>query len=188
MFAKKFLLPMVLLQLLVSVELSVTVHISHLIMVRVGLFPASLAERWRFTLTCRLLSVIPFYFFFPKLWISSKSLPCLTSQEATLYGGCHVVSFQANDQLIHSSVVSWLFSFVSSSLFEKIIFSLCVCVCVNLYTFKNHWSSKMQTLQRLCKGKFFVPFTFLDKMYSCCQHFYCWFWEAGFLKAMLVLH
>lgn len=44
MFAKEFLLPVVLIQLLVSVELAVTVHVSHLIIVRVRVFPASLAK------------------------------------------------------------------------------------------------------------------------------------------------
>ena len=135
MFAKKVLLPVVLFQLLVSVELAVTVHISHLISVRVWVFPASLAKRWHFTLTCGLLSVVSLYCFFPKLCISSKSSPCLTSQEAALYGGCDVVSFRANDWLIHSSVVSWLFSFVSWSLIEKIVFCVCVCVLPLIYIF-----------------------------------------------------
>lgn len=45
MFAKKVLLPVILFQLLVSVELAVTDHVSHLILVRVGVFPASLAKQ-----------------------------------------------------------------------------------------------------------------------------------------------
>lgn len=44
MFAKKILLPVVLFQLHVSVELAVMVHTSQLVLVRVGVFPASLGE------------------------------------------------------------------------------------------------------------------------------------------------
>lgn len=97
-----------------------------LTLVRVGVFPAGLAKWWHFTLTCRLLSVASLYCLFPKLCIFSKSLLCLASWEAALYGGCDVVSSWANDRLIRSSVASWLFSFVSWSLIEKIVFSLCV--------------------------------------------------------------
>lgn len=126
MFAKKILLPVVLFQLLVSVELSVMVHASHLVLVRVGVFPASLGK-WcvspsHIGCSCHILVL----FFFCKLCISSKSLPCLSFREAAWYGGCHVMSFQANDRLIYSSVVVWLFSFPSQSLIERIVFSLCV--------------------------------------------------------------
>jgi len=105
---------------------AVTLRVSRLVSVRVRVFPASLAERWHFTLTCGLLSVVCLYCFFPKLRISSKSFLCLVSQEAAWCGGCDIGSFRANDRLIHSSVISWLFSLVLWSLIEKTVFSLCV--------------------------------------------------------------
>lgn len=86
-------------------------------------------------------------FFFPNLHISSKSLLGLSFHEAALYGGCNVMSFQGNDRLIYSSVVSWLFSFPSWSLIEKIVFSLFVFYLKFIFFF-NHWSDKMQALQR----------------------------------------
>lgn len=61
---------------------------------------------------------------FPNLCISSKSLLGLSFHEAALCGGCNVMSFQANDRLIYSSV-ALLFSLMITD-WENCIFSMCV--------------------------------------------------------------
>lgn len=68
---------------------------------------------------------------------------------------------------------------------------LCVCFTFNLYLFKTTGVVKCKPcrdpakVSNLCHLLFWIKWI---QIVSLLGHCYCWFWKAGFLKAMLVLH